>query len=224
MSKDKYYFPHDSNARHDPKITAMRSVYGAEGYGWYWILLELMREQDGYLLPINTKYSYLSLAQQMGCDKKSCTKFITDCLEEFDLFERNEDYFWSASFLSRMQKVDELRQTRRDAINSRWDKVRAKKESKDNKSKTTNEGKDIKSREATFKEEIRGYVDKYGVSTVKEFFDYWTEPNTSKTKMRFEQEKTWSTSRRLTRWANNNKSFKGKSNDKGLTINTHKPS
>ncbi len=31
--KDAYYFPHDCNARNDPKILALRSVFGAEGYG-----------------------------------------------------------------------------------------------------------------------------------------------------------------------------------------------
>lgn len=31
--KDAYFFAHDCNARNDPKILALRSVYGAEGYG-----------------------------------------------------------------------------------------------------------------------------------------------------------------------------------------------
>ena len=181
-----------------------------------------MREQDGYLLPINTKYSYLSLAQQMGCSKEDCTKFITDCLEEFDLFERDEEYFWSASFLIRMEKVDELRQTRRDAVNSRWDKYRAKKEGKEKKTSTPSAGNDIQSRETKFREELRGHVEKHGVAMIKEFFDYWTEPNSSKTKMRFELERSWSTPRRLTRWNNNNSKFAGKDNGKGLTISTHK--
>jgi hypothetical protein len=39
----------------------------------------------------------------------------------------------------------------------------------------------------------------------KAFFDYWTEPNPSKTKMRFEKETTWDLPRRLARWANNQK-------------------
>jgi hypothetical protein len=40
-----------------------------------------------------------------------------------------------------------------------------------------------------------------------EFYLYWTEPNKSGTKMRFEMEKTWDIGRRLARWANNNKSY-----------------
>ena len=48
------------------------------------------------------------------------------------------------------------------------------------------------------------------------FFSYWTEPNKSKTKMRFEMQKTWDTKRRLQRWANND--FGKKSPDRSAQI------
>lgn len=41
---------------------------------------------------------------------------------------------------------------------------------------------------------------------LRAFFDYWSEPNREKTKMRFEQQKTWDTKRRLSTWANREKS------------------
>lgn len=44
------------------------------------------------------------------------------------------------------------------------------------------------------------FVELYGREMVREFFDYWTEPNKSKTKMRFELEKTWDLKRRLNTW------------------------
>lgn len=40
--------------------------------------------------------------------------------------------------------------------------------------------------------------------TITAFIEYWTEPNKSKTKMRYEMQTTWDTKRRLLRWANNN--------------------
>lgn len=46
--KDAYFFSHDCNARNDPKILALRSVYGAEGYGVYFMLVEILREQPEY--------------------------------------------------------------------------------------------------------------------------------------------------------------------------------
>lgn len=53
-------------------------------------------------------------------------------------------------------------------------------------------------REKTFKE----LVDKqpFPPDLLEEFYFYWTEPNKSGTKMRFELEKTWDLSRRLRRW------------------------
>lgn len=43
----------------------------------------------------------------------------------------------------------------------------------------------------------------YPEDLLEEFWMYWIEPNKSFTKMRYEQEKTWSLQLRLKRWANN---------------------
>ena len=61
--------------------------------------------------------------------------------------------------------------------------------------------KPIEMREADFKKELEAF--KYPDAVKDEFFQYWTEPNKSGTKMRFEIEKTWHLGRRLARWANN---------------------
>lgn len=44
MSKDSFYFSHDYNARNDEKILELRSTYGAEGYGVFWMMVETMAE------------------------------------------------------------------------------------------------------------------------------------------------------------------------------------
>ena len=55
------------------------------------------------------------------------------------------------------------------------------------------------------------FVEKYGKEMVREFFNFWTEPNKSKTKMRFELERTWDLSCRLAYWASRDYEFsKGK--------------
>ena len=59
----------------------------------------------------------------------------------------------------------------------------------------------IEARSQTFKDSLLIYKDKYQVNMLKEFYNYWTEPNQSKSKMRFELEKTWSLDRRLETWA-----------------------
>jgi len=55
----------------------------------------------------------------------------------------------------------------------------------------------------------------YDESILNGFIDYWTEPNKSNTKMKYELNKTWSTKLRLKTWANNQKKWdKPKSNKK----------
>lgn len=50
---------------------------------------------------------------------------------------------------------------------------------------------------------LDNYKDDYGAEMIDEFIEYWTEPNKSGTKMRFEMEKAWSLGRRLSTWKRN---------------------
>jgi len=124
MSKDAYYFFHDSNARNDPKILAMRSVYGAEGYGWYWMLIEIFRDDSVYKIPMN-KYTYPTLAMQLHCDCNTIEKYVDDCCTSFvdshgSLLAKNDEFLWSPAFLKRMSLVDGKRNKNRNAANKRW--------------------------------------------------------------------------------------------------------
>lgn len=59
-------------------------------------------------------------------------------------------------------------------------------------------------RKDKFLDELRQFTSVYPSSTLNDFYSYWTEPNKSGTKMRFELERTWDTKRRLQRWSANN--------------------
>lgn len=124
MGKDAYYFFHDSNARNDPKILAMRSVYGAEGYGWYWMLIEIFRDDSVYKIPMN-KYTYPTLAMQLHCDCTTIERYVDDCCTSFvdshgSLLAKNDEFLWSPAFLKRMGLVDGKRAKNRNAANKRW--------------------------------------------------------------------------------------------------------
>lgn len=122
------YFPHDSNARHDSKIMEMRCVYGGKGYGWYWMLIEILRNQAGYRLKYSGKYSIDAIAMELGTETEEAKKFITDCIEEFELFEADNKFFWSNSLVRRMANMEEIIEKRKKAANARWDKERNKKD------------------------------------------------------------------------------------------------
>ncbi|MEK5414475.1 conserved phage C-terminal domain-containing protein [Paenibacillus sp. FSL L8-0708] len=118
--KEAYYFSHDSNARHDPKITAMRGVYGPKGYAWFWILVEMMRECDSYKLDMQSKYAYHAFASQMQCETEEAHDFINDCINEFGLFVAADGLFWSESLLRRMEKRDKRSEGAKKAAEARW--------------------------------------------------------------------------------------------------------
>ena len=63
----------------------------------------------------------------------------------------------------------------------------------------------IKEKEQKFKSEVLKF--NYPKDMLNEFILYWTEPNKSRTKLRYELQNTWDTSRRLGTWAKNNKQF-----------------
>ncbi len=68
----------------------------------------------------------------------------------------------------------------------------------------------LETRSLAFKETLRPFINKYGVDMVKNFYGYWSEPNQTKTKMLFEMQKTWDTSRRLETWSKRESSFNTK--------------
>jgi hypothetical protein len=68
-----------------------------------------------------------------------------------------------------------------------------------------------KERMAVFRSEVKAYDGLYPAEMLKAFYEYWIEPNKSKTKMKFELERTWDLKLRLVRWEKNNFQFnKGK--------------
>ncbi len=61
--------------------------------------------------------------------------------------------------------------------------------------------------------EVSAFKELYSVEMLEAFVDYWTEPNKSKTKLRYELQKTFDVSRRLKTWSKNESKFGGKKNN-----------
>lgn len=59
-------------------------------------------------------------------------------------------------------------------------------------------------RKNDFRESLKPYIQTYGEVMVINFFEYWSEFNKTKTKMKFEQERTWELPLRLKKWNDNN--------------------
>lgn len=135
-SKDTYYFSHDSNALSDPKILSMRCDYQLEGYGLYWAIIEMLRNESTYKLSLD-KTTYRAIQMQTHT-KINVEKYIQDCINEYKessqgngLFNTEGTYFWSESLLNRMSKMESVREKRSEAgkksAEKRWGKKEKKK-------------------------------------------------------------------------------------------------
>lgn len=115
---------------------------------------------------------------------------------------------------------EELRRARAEAgkkgAQAKWDKQGSAHKKNDGQTKQ-NEKKGaelLETRKMNFRKTLIPYEVKYGKPMINDFFEYWTETNKSRTKMRFEMQKTWETAKRLATWATRDNDYNGKRNDK----------
>ena len=208
MNKDAFYFPHDANARTDQRLMKVRMKYGMEGYGIYFGIIEILREQADYTLAFDDLES-ISFDLRVDKDK------IEDIVSNYDLFViEGMSIFYSKSLKRRLECMDKKKQKRVDAgrkggIASAKSKqslsdAQALNNTKQDKTKLKNTKlNNIKDRTAKFKKQVFEFANQYDEDLLNEFYSYWSEPNKSNTKMNFELNKTWDLSRRLKRWAGN---------------------
>jgi len=116
MAKDRYYFSHDSNARCDEKILALRIKHDWKGYGLYWAIIEKMRE--------NTDYRCVKDYNLIAFDLRVDAGIIKSIVEEFGLFVFTEDgkYFYSKRLINSMELVEQKSLKAKESAEKRWKK------------------------------------------------------------------------------------------------------
>lgn len=112
MKKEAYYFSHDSNAKDDPKILQLRMEMGWEGYGLFWALVEMLRNESDHRM----RTHYKSIAYALHTQEDSIQRIIND----FDLFGIDDQFFWSESLLKRMEMKEERSEKARESAKKRW--------------------------------------------------------------------------------------------------------
>lgn len=103
------YFSHDSNARNSTELLQVRIKFGAEGYGIYFMLLERLRDEEGYM----SIKDYNTIAFDLHVD----SSIVKSIIEDFGLFVFTDDgkYFYSEGFSKRMEKKDEVSKKRSES-------------------------------------------------------------------------------------------------------------
>ena len=74
-------------------------------------------------------------------------------------------------------------------------------------SRARNSAKTFDERRQAFIDSLTPFIPTYGIEMINAFADYWTEPNRSCSRMRFELQRTWSLPLRLATWARHDRVF-----------------
>ena len=106
--KDAYYFSHDSNARNDQRLMKLRMKHGPEGYGIYFMLIEILRDTENYTLHLND-------IDSICFDIRSENEKVLDVIKNYNLFEINDGFFHSKSLSRRLAKLDKIKEKRRES-------------------------------------------------------------------------------------------------------------
>ena len=115
-----YWFSHDTDAWSNINIELMMSVYGAEGYGFYWIIVETLSMQENYRLPVSNKGYLAVLSKRMQTSPEKLSEFIDDCINSFNLFVSDDSFFWSDSLIKRLGIRDNVKKARSSSAMKRW--------------------------------------------------------------------------------------------------------
>jgi hypothetical protein len=116
MKKDAYYFPHFSNARHDRKLKRVIKDLGIEGYGIYFMILEVLRDQQDFKYPM---VDLDLLADEFGTSESKVLVVVNN----YDLFTIDSDEkFFSPKMLTYLEPYFRMREQRKLAGKASADK------------------------------------------------------------------------------------------------------
>lgn len=114
MAKDVYYFPHEATAHSDPKITKLLMALKAEGYGIYWVIIEMLRNEESLML---TKNDYDAIAYQSHSDCMTVARVV----EDFGLFSVSQGgSFCSESLIKRVELYREKSRKYSQNAHKKW--------------------------------------------------------------------------------------------------------
>lgn len=110
------YFPHDTDAATDEKIEAMRALFGAEGYAFYFISLERIYRTKKGQIEIDTREKRASLVARIGVSDERFLELL-EASFRVSLFDRKafdtKGLLTSGGIKRRVRRVNEERERKR---------------------------------------------------------------------------------------------------------------
>ena len=224
------YFPLD--CQFDDKIEMYVIEKGAIGLSVLISVWQMIYSNEGYYIQ-NNKDLHLLLKRRINVDANEVSDCINVCLERniFDKSLHKKHHILTSKaiqkrYLEAGKKKKEIKIVDTFlliGVSAYENLVSVGTNSIDSCGNATNvnvkEEEDVKekedvnvlgAREQKFADQLRPFLNNpYDQELLENFYSYWTEPNKSKTQLRFEMEKTWDLKRRLSYWDKNNKNFRG---------------
>ena len=174
MSKDAYYFPHDSNAKDDPKCVPLIEQLGMEGYGIYWMLIETLREQPDYTYPVAN-------IPALGRRYNTTAEKVKTVVCNYGLFTVKDDKIFFSDSLNRRMLVFEEKRAKRSEAGRLGNAARWKTSQTDRNAITmrsqfiASKVKKSKEKESIGKESMRGKRKPFSPPTPSEVESFFTE-------------------------------------------------
>lgn len=112
--KEAWYFSHDYHARNDIKLVSLRMELGMSGIGIYWCLVEMLYEEGGKIQTDSIK----RISFVLGCTPEEINRVIA----EFDLFDYDDQHFWSESIIQRLEARENKKTKAKESAVKRWNK------------------------------------------------------------------------------------------------------
>ena len=113
MSRESFYFSHDYNARHDPKIKKLILKHTMTGYGIFWAIVEDLYN-NANALPLD--YDCIAFDLHTECE------VVKSIINDFDLFVIKDGFFGSSSVERRLDERNNKSESARQSAFCRWGK------------------------------------------------------------------------------------------------------
>lgn len=110
--KETYFFSHDYHARNDRKMLKLKVHHKMTGLGVYWSIIEMLYEEGGKLL--------LGDIAIISDELRTDPEIVESVINDFELFENDNKYFWSESVIKRLDLRKEKSQKARESAKARW--------------------------------------------------------------------------------------------------------
>jgi len=134
--KETFYFAHDYNAHDDNKLKKIIRKHGAEGFGIYWYLIELLYQETGaWYLPKDY--------EDYALDLRTESERIRSVVEDFGLFESDGTNFWNNRVDEQIKARIEKSKKASKSAKLRWKKGAKAKDKVDEGMRTHSEGTSV---------------------------------------------------------------------------------